>query len=1426
MGMMIVTPIGTTAGNVGSVSGAYVKYLEGVAKQSRALETDNPASAPVRYYNDSVEGPGTWFGQGAARLGLAGEVNPDILQTLLSGRHHETGERLLTAQGSAGRSGLKVGEATRLIDGKPVWDLDDAAAKFDLGADELANHLATAGITVGVDGDTTSYLDRDAIDKLTDVIEADGGRYRALRSGDSNDQLTPKEAGELLGVTDRYVRRLAARHAHYEKKGEALPESLDYIEGERKNSRWTFRRGELIAFDQRRNPPSVRLAYDVTFTTEKSVSLLGLLQSGRARDIVTNAVIDANNVGLTYLEHVASAGRARGQAIGSEGLVVASYMHATSRNQDPFLHMHNVVLNSIEDANGDGRALDGRNLYLHVASAAALATAQQRWDLSQNLGVRWQQSATGVWEIEGITNESLRAFSTRRTEIMSLAAELKDKHPNLDVSHAALHQIALESRNEKSVDTVDDLEASWWETAQTIGLTPEGLADVMHRQLAMPSPQLSPSEHSELLTFLAGEHGATANESVITHSDVVKAILRWTPTGSDHIRLMPAATVEGAANDFLTSGLVVPLDITALATTGLRHNEYWTTKEMVQIQQRIANTWTHGHNSGGAVVTHETLNAVFAERPTITNEQRDLVSTWTQSEHRYQGAIGRPGTGKTYAMETAARAWESAGYTVLGAAVKGEAARHLGTQAHISSDTIAAYLADYYDRGLNRLDARTVLIVDEAGTLGDRQLDAVLTMADQAGATVRFIGDPAQHGSVDAGGMWAHLATQHQADTPELTINHRLSADVDIHANELIRRGEIGEAFDTLAAAGQLHEVHNRQDAMRATLYRYFASRDANQPAPMVERSNYVREVLNEAAQTVRIDRGEVTNPITYQHRTFGTGDEIVAKAPNRELHPNSQPDLYVRNGSTGTVTATHDDHLTIDFDDIGTLDVPATAINTGFIDLSYSLTSLGVQGATFPLSHSAISVGATQNEVVVNMSRGKHDNVLVVVGNNTNELQPFREPDSVSLAQRVAQSVKPAGNGPAIASDPAVAERNANLARLNYQGGIDEHGAPVAQQLARHLAANPPQTLVAKLPARSHVPHLRIAYDDAIVAAGTYAAIYLPLPDNHSPWGDTIGKAPNAHTRPNQRDQWDQAIHKLTYVSAATTLRNLTTVTNAPTVETTTTLDVLDPPTHTPKTPIDPGPLQHAAQHYADVSNAIASDLEHDLHRGSHRLSDRALHAQARAVTKANNRATTAQHITHQLAHQAAENFDPRALHNTFERITDNIGHDLNARQRWYATVSTDPRSHPETIDNAYNNARAVAVQHHAAQNVLTNLEHHVAHAPNPRITQREQTIAHQTTETPADWLTQHIHQLASNNLITPNTSMSALAEWASNATIYHERYGTNPLTTPTNFRTQTQANEHAELAASHSHALNPQTPTPQHHIDIPQPAAGIEIG
>lgn len=1020
-----ITPLGGAGRSVGQIVHAVVAYLRpsptAATAPSSAGTTDSPTA---RYYADSGEGPGRWSGNGATAAGLVGVVDTQDFAQVLAGRDPATGRRLITAQGSAGRRPqLGVGTATMTgPDGEPWYDSHDAAAVLglsvaeldallDIGAHLTATTSAAAGARIpgSVPGSipgsvpgpvpATSYL-LPTVDHAGNrwVTEHELARYEtAQNTGNTPDEIADAgapgdllplgDAARLVGVTARYLRRAAVRYERNRADVDAAvaagqPVSAAYLIGERgTRGRWFVTRSELAAFVERRQPTAVRVGFDVTLTTEKSFGVLALLADDETRAAVLDAIRDANDWALGWLEQHAAYTRIRNESVPVDGWTAASFEHLTSRALDPHVHHHNVIANSVVGPDGERRALDGRHLYDHAQAASALVTAHARYRLTETLGVTYRRGRRGGWEVDGIGDDVLHEFSQRRNEIDDALRELEEaigRGATVD----ELQQVVLATRPAKQHTVLDTLRAEWWDRAQGVGFTPDDLAACT----TSTTVERATIDPAHVHTALAAPDGVCQNLSVFDRADVLAAIVDVTDPASDPDQPRPLHLapddVEQLADSFLASGHVVDLD------------GCYTTREMLAVQTRIVAHHHAGLHTGGHCVNASQLTAALASHPQLTDEQAALVSTFTTSGHRIQCAIGRAGAGKTTAMAAAVNAWTTAGHRVLGTAVKGEAARTLATATGIRCETLAWYLA-HPDPTDHPLDANTVLIVDEASTISDRDLDRLITLAEQTGTTLRLIGDPAQHSAVEAGGMFRVLCQRFRTHTPELTTSHRLQNPHDRAAADHLRAGAIDHALSELAAAGHLHIIDNELDFYRDMLNRWWTNHNHGIHHPMIDRRNRTRHNLNRLAHTLLRAAGQLsdTEIDASGDRRFATGDRVVARIPNRDAHPHEQPDRYIRNGSLGTITDirphgtdTKLDRLVINFEDLGTIAVDRSYFDehdllngrrdTG-IDHAYALTSYAVQGSTYSESAGRIDPTANRSEAYVDITRGQHANHL-----------------------------------------------------------------------------------------------------------------------------------------------------------------------------------------------------------------------------------------------------------------------------------------------------------------------------------------------------------------------------------------------------------------------------------------------------------------
>ncbi|MGO8657158.1 AAA family ATPase, partial [Rhizobium ruizarguesonis] len=91
-------------------------------------------------------------------------------------------------------------------------------------------------------------------------------------------------------------------------------------------------------------------------------------------------------------------------------------------------------------------------------------------------------------------------------------------------------------------------------------------------------------------------------------------------------------------------------------------------------------------------------------------------------------------------MKAAREAWEAAGYRVVGGALAGKAAEGLEKEAGIQSRTLSSWELRW-NQGRNRIDARTVFVLDEAGMVSSRQMAHFVEAVTKAGAKLVLVGD-------------------------------------------------------------------------------------------------------------------------------------------------------------------------------------------------------------------------------------------------------------------------------------------------------------------------------------------------------------------------------------------------------------------------------------------------------------------------------------------------------------------------------------------------------------------------------------------------------------------------------------------------------------------------------------------------------------
>jgi ATP-dependent exoDNAse (exonuclease V) alpha subunit len=176
-------------------------------------------------------------------------------------------------------------------------------------------------------------------------------------------------------------------------------------------------------------------------------------------------------------------------------------------------------------------------------------------------------------------------------------------------------------------------------------------------------------------------------------------------------------------------------------------------------------------------------------------------------------------------LGVAREAWEAAGHEVRGVALSGIAAENLESGSGIASRTIAS-MEHVWGQGRDLLSARHVLVIDEAGMVGTRQLERVLFHAAEAGAKVVLVGDPQQLQSIEAGAAFRSIHERHGG--VEIGEVRRQREDWQRDATRDLATGKTGDAIHAYARGGMVHAAASREQARGELIHRWDHDRQAS----------------------------------------------------------------------------------------------------------------------------------------------------------------------------------------------------------------------------------------------------------------------------------------------------------------------------------------------------------------------------------------------------------------------------------------------------------------------------------------------------------------------------------------------------------------------------------------------------------------------
>jgi hypothetical protein len=326
----------------------------------------------------------------------------------------------------------------------------------------------------------------------------------------------------------------------------------------------------------------------------------------------------------------------------------------------------------------------------------------------------------------------------------------------------------------------------------------------------------------------------------------------------------------------------------------------------------------------------------------------------------------------------------------------------LGEEAGVSSRTVASVIMRYFGAPLlNTIDDKTVVLLDEASLLSTQDFALLAQAVEERGACIRLVGDPAQHSSVAAGGIFRYLVEHYADEASALTQIYRQQGDEMEQvrlANTEYRAGMIHEALERLDRDGRIVEAETADEAFDLLTCAWYLERQRRAESPdrrlssMTAEHHFERIALNARARALLQSDGTLHGPeLVVAGVAFQAGDEVIARKGDRHLRADGAPrDRWVRNGTLGRVLSVSDDHLMVRFERFGTVRVPRSYLETelsggirGGLQHAYALTTYAAEGKTFAVATPLITDASSREGLYVSITRGQFELRAVIVRRN-----------------------------------------------------------------------------------------------------------------------------------------------------------------------------------------------------------------------------------------------------------------------------------------------------------------------------------------------------------------------------------------------------------------------------------------------------------
>ncbi len=667
-----------------------------------------------------------------------------------------------------------------------------------------------------------------------------------------------------------------------------------------------------------------RAGIDLVFSAPKSVSIVAL-------HLGDEAVIDAHNQAvikaLDYVEKNLIQYREFDPIakdvfkVKSDNMVVGTFVHSTSRSNDPQLHTHSVILNITKINKKQFKAISNELIFNNQKLINNIYQNELALNI-QNLGYKID-NYDNKFEIAGVDEEAIKTFSKRSVEIQDTLTTLKETHK--DLSEEELKDRAtLKSRDNKTHDlTKDDLKDKWEKE-----FSKELINPIKEDTKGAEKADINDDTRVDYETYSEGIN------SIIR--DAIKELTVSEATFS-RAQLLNTIINQNKGKDSLdTFNMIVDTAIRNESVILLGHKEdvrCYSTFEMISIENSIIEYAKDSKNTLESLLSEEKVsefiyNDIFAQKefiigdeqselpnddieiskpliaseklPELSNDDIDILDPLIASEKPSEleegktltvGQIkfirhvltskdklnviqGDAGVGKTYAVNKLREILEDEApeTKIVGLGFTGKAAEELSSAANIDTSTIASFLLS------EKVITNSIILVDEASMVSSRDM---LSLMEKAGDNrIVLVGDGKQLQAIGAGKMFKELQSAGVVSTIEMEEVLRQQTDITKEVVKQIKLFQtekdkkiLEDLFKLLDESENIIEIKSNDRNIENAVNEYMKDDDTL----LLTQSRKDKNILNDLIRVKYLPKEDLENSKMLKIKESITGNAFLS---------------------------------------------------------------------------------------------------------------------------------------------------------------------------------------------------------------------------------------------------------------------------------------------------------------------------------------------------------------------------------------------------------------------------------------------------------------------------------------------------------------------------------------------------------------------